>query len=75
LVVTTPNAEYNQLYPGLPSGSFRHSDHRFEWTRPDFQQWASQQAAAWNYTVEHRGVGERDDRFGTSTQMAIFRRA
>ncbi|WP_316255776.1 methyltransferase [Arthrobacter sp. A2-55] len=75
VVVTTPNAEYNQLYPGLACGSFRHPDHRFEWSRSDFQQWASEQAAQWNYTVEHRGVGEHDDKCGTPTQLALFRRA
>jgi len=75
VVVTSPNAEYNQLYPGLACGSFRHPDHRFEWSRSDFQQWASEQAALWNYTVEHRGVGEHDDKFGTPTQLALFRRA
>ena len=33
VVVTTPNAEYNALFPNLAAGAFRHPDHRFEWTR------------------------------------------
>ena len=36
VVVTTPNQEYNQLFETLASGSFRHPDHRFEWTRTEF---------------------------------------
>ncbi len=32
VVLTTPNAEYNVLLTGLAAGSFRHADHRFEWT-------------------------------------------
>ena len=33
VVVTTPNREYNVLFPGMQPGKLRHSDHRFEWTR------------------------------------------
>jgi 3' terminal RNA ribose 2'-O-methyltransferase Hen1 len=40
VVVTTPNAEYNALFPNLAAGAFRHPDHRFEWTRSEFQAWA-----------------------------------
>ena len=29
VVVTTPNAEYNTLFPNLAAGAFRHPDHRF----------------------------------------------
>jgi hypothetical protein len=32
VVVTTPNAEYNTLFPDF-EGPFRHWDHKFEWTR------------------------------------------
>lgn len=43
LVVTTPNAEYNVNFPdlkyGTPDASFRHDDHKFEWTRKEFQSW------------------------------------
>lgn len=37
VVVTTPNADFNVLFPTLKV--FRHWDHRFEWTRSQFQQW------------------------------------
>jgi 3' terminal RNA ribose 2'-O-methyltransferase Hen1 len=40
IVVTTPNAEYNVKFDTLPAGQFRHKDHRFEWTREQFQQWS-----------------------------------
>ena len=38
-VVTTPNSDYNVLFPDFP-GPFRHWDHRFEWSRREFQAWA-----------------------------------
>src|SRR5690606_25739396 len=40
VIVTTPNAEHNVLFPNLPAGKFRHPDHRFEWTRAEFRAWA-----------------------------------
>ncbi|WP_279402204.1 3' terminal RNA ribose 2'-O-methyltransferase Hen1 [Arthrobacter sp. JCM 19049] len=32
VIVTTPNSEFNELYPRLAAGTMRHEDHRFEWT-------------------------------------------
>ncbi|MDX6257312.1 MAG: hypothetical protein QOJ11_3646 [Frankiales bacterium] len=75
VVVTTPNAEYNVLYPLLSAGTTRHRDHRFEWTRAEFAAWATTTAASYGYTVRFLPVGVEDSRFGPSTQMAVFRRA
>jgi SAM-dependent methyltransferase len=38
-VITTPNAEFNVHFESLPAGKFRHYDHKFEWTRKEFQDW------------------------------------
>ncbi len=70
VVVTTPNVEYNVRYEGLVG--MRHSDHRFEWTRAEFQAWAARVAAAHGYTVAYRGVGDDDPEVGTPTQLALF---
>jgi 3' terminal RNA ribose 2'-O-methyltransferase Hen1 len=70
VVVTTPNVEYNVRYEGLTG--MRHPDHRFEWTRAEFQTWATRAAAAYGYRAEFRGVGDPDERHGAPTQMAIF---
>src|SRR6202035_3341535 len=40
-VLTAPHAEYNVKYETLPAGQFRHRDHRFEWTREQFQKLAN----------------------------------
>ena len=40
MIVTTPNVEYNVRFETLPAGKLRHKDHRFEWTRAEFQNWA-----------------------------------
>lgn len=73
VVVTTPNAEYNALYPTLAGGAFRHDDHRFEWTRAEFRAWAGAIAERHGYTVEYRSVGIDDPVLGPPTQLALFR--
>jgi 3' terminal RNA ribose 2'-O-methyltransferase Hen1 len=74
VIVTTPNAEYNALFDGLPPGSFRHADHRFEWTRAQFAAWAASAAAHHGYRAELSGIGPEDDRLGCPSQLAVFRR-
>jgi 3' terminal RNA ribose 2'-O-methyltransferase Hen1 len=74
IVLTTPNVEYNVRFEGLPSGSLRHRDHRFEWTRADFETWARRAAERSGYTVRFRPVGPEDPEVGSPTQMAVFSR-
>ncbi len=74
VIVTTPNADYNPLYPSLPAGRFRHPDHRFEWTRDEMRQWADGVAQRHGYVVEHRTIGDVDAAAGSPTQLALFRR-
>jgi hypothetical protein len=70
VVVTTPNAEYNVHYEGLTG--MRHTDHRFEWTRAEFQNWAIRTADAYGYQVTFREVGDADEKTGSPTQLAVF---
>ncbi|MBC8138811.1 MAG: 3' terminal RNA ribose 2'-O-methyltransferase Hen1 [Fibrella sp.] len=73
VLVTTPNAEYNDVWESLPGGAFRHDDHRFEWTRAQFEEWAGKVAARFGYTVSFIGIGDQDpDGRGTPTQGAIL---
>ena len=74
VVVTTPNREYNVLFPALEAGRLRHPDHRFEWTRAEFADWAGRVAEAWRYTVAFHAVGEVHAEHGAPTQMAVFQR-
>ncbi|MDX2970728.1 3' terminal RNA ribose 2'-O-methyltransferase Hen1 [Kribbella solani] len=73
VVMTTPNSEYNVLFQSLPAGKFRHPDHRFEWTRAEFEEWARGVASTYGYTVEFRPVGAVDPAYGAPTQLALFR--
>jgi 3' terminal RNA ribose 2'-O-methyltransferase Hen1 len=72
VVVTTPNVEYNVKFETLPAGKMRHKDHRFEWTRAEFQAWATSMATRFGYSVRFLPVGSEDQAVGSPTQMGIF---
>jgi len=74
VVLTTPNQEYNVMWETLPAGQFRHGDHRFEWTRRQFQDWGDQIGRQYGYSVRFLGVGPEDDAVGAPTQMGLFQR-
>jgi 3' terminal RNA ribose 2'-O-methyltransferase Hen1 len=74
VVLTTPNAEYNAVFETLPAGEYRHGDHRFEWTRAQFESWANEIAGRFGYEVRFEPVGPLDADRGAPTQMAAFSR-
>ncbi len=74
VVVTTPNVEYNVKFETLPAGKMRHRDHRFEWTRSEFQTWAAALGERFGYAVRFLPVGAEDAIVGSPTQMGIFTR-
>src|SRR5436190_4258090 len=49
VVVTTPNREYNVKFPTLQPDQFRHGDHRFEWSRAEFEAWSKAVAAKYAF--------------------------
>jgi hypothetical protein len=72
VVITTPNREYNATWPTLPAGRFRHPDHRFEWTRQEFEAWATSVAARYGYRVRFAPIGPESAELGAPTQMGVF---
>jgi 3' terminal RNA ribose 2'-O-methyltransferase Hen1 len=75
VVLTTPNREYNVMWESLPAGKFRHPDHRFEWTRQEFQDWANKVAAKHGYIVRFLSIGPENTDVGAPTQVGVFQRA
>ncbi|XP_060934147.1 small RNA 2'-O-methyltransferase [Limanda limanda] len=75
-IVSTPNCEYNPLLPGLRG--FRHSDHKFEWSRAEFKSWALKVCSEFGYEVEFTGVGQPasgyQESVGFCSQIGVFRR-
>jgi 3' terminal RNA ribose 2'-O-methyltransferase Hen1 len=74
VIITTPNAEYNALFPNLAEGAMRHPDHRFEWDRAEFRAWVSAIESRHGYRAVYSDVGEADPAHGAPTQMAVLTR-
>ena len=74
VVLTTPNREYNVVWESLPAGTMRHADHRFEWTRGEFKDWAEGVAERFGYAVRLLPVGPEATEVGAPSQMAVFER-
>ena len=75
VVVTTPNVEYNVRFERLPAGAMRHRDHRFEWTRAEFADWAAAVGERTATPCASVPSGEDDPEVGPPTQLAVFTRS
>ena len=73
VILTTPNAEYNVKWESLPAGKFRHSDHRFEWTRAEFEAWANDICERFGYSVRFLPIGEVDETVGAAVRWEFLR--
>jgi 3' terminal RNA ribose 2'-O-methyltransferase Hen1 len=74
VVLTTPNREFNSQWETLSADKFRHPDHRFEWTRQEFHDWATRITERFGYSVRFLPVGPEHANVGSPTQMGIFER-
>lgn len=75
VIVTTPNCEYNAVFENMESGQMRHADHRFEWTRREFKEWADRVCKSYQYDAEINGIGPVHEDLGSPTQICIFRKS
>ena len=75
VVLSTPNVEYNVKFETLPAGKLRHKDHRFEWTRAEFQAWARHIGERFGYDARFLPIGPEDTAAGSPTQMGVFTRS
>lgn len=78
VIITTPNKDFNEVFK-LPADKFRHWDHRFEWTRNEFNDWCEKIVSQYPYySFETQGICEGTEEqtllYGCVSQMAIFRR-
>ncbi|XP_056271430.1 small RNA 2'-O-methyltransferase isoform X2 [Pseudoliparis swirei] len=76
VIVSTPNCEFNPLFPG--NVGFRHHDHKFEWSRAEFESWALGVCLDYGYEVEFTGVGQpppdQHQSIGFCSQIGVFHR-
>jgi len=77
IIITTPNREFNVLFPDF-KGPFRHWDHKFEFTRAEFEAWSLDITKRYSdYNVTFHGVGEQppnmsEEDLGFCSQIAVF---
>lgn len=71
VIITTPNKEYNAVYD---LEELRHSDHRFEWSRAEFEEWGRGVAEKHGYKAAFEGIGEAHELHGSPSQMGVFTR-
>lgn len=87
LLVTTPSYTFNARFtsPDAPTSVrkgyrdptkrtdrvFRHSDHKFEWTREEFEEWVDQTAKEWGYEAFQTSIGRSTERdpYGRDTEL------
>jgi 3' terminal RNA ribose 2'-O-methyltransferase Hen1 len=74
VVLTTPNQEYNVMWDALTAGEMRHTDHRFEWTRAEFQAWANQIGSKYGYEAFFFAVGEEAEQVGAPSQGVVLQK-
>ena len=71
IIVSTPNREYNVLWDGFDKNKLRHNDHRFEWARAEFREWANS-LSRFGYSIRFVSIGPENPDHGSPTQAAIF---
>lgn len=74
IVITTPNAEYNVVWYTRRPHDRRHPDHRFEWSRDEFAEWAVKVGALFGYGTHIEPLGSIHPAWGPPTQIAVFDR-
>lgn len=77
LIVTTPNGEYNVNFPDLkyntPESVFRHDDHKFEWTRKEFESWYVSQGLLYAVQLmDAAELGAKKGQASTTTAPSIM---
>ena len=75
IVVTTPNKDFNPLIPKarLTPNGLRNPDHKFEFTRAEFSDWAHAFVDD-GYSVNLLPIGPADIEHGSSEQMAVLQK-
>ncbi|EGX47456.1 hypothetical protein AOL_s00083g392 [Orbilia oligospora ATCC 24927] len=56
-----PQVSSRRYYRAPHTYAMRHHDHRFEWTRQEFQTWGNTAAETFGYTVNYHGCGALHD--------------
>jgi len=85
VIITTPNSDFNVVFYDLEKDisqkrpKFRHWDHKFEWTRKEFEDWCSNLLCKYTHyeLVKFDGLGCAPEGYtdiGMCSQIAVFKK-
>ncbi|MMZ59470.1 hypothetical protein D1872_215080 [compost metagenome] len=67
-IITTPNYDFNQYYA---LNEFRHSDHKWEMNKNEFEKWIHDMFKETNYTLQFLNIGDSVDGVYTTQGVLI----
>ncbi|MGC6767357.1 class I SAM-dependent methyltransferase [Enterococcus sp. LJL128] len=73
MILSTPNKEFNHYY-SLAEDQMRHTDHCWEMTRLEFQQWIDKLVAKTDYTIDYLAIGDKVNGISTTQGVRILRK-
>ena len=68
-IISTPNFDFNVM---MGWERLRNTDHKFEWTKDEFEEWCSNCCELYGYEYEWVGCGLKNEIY--ATQFAVFKR-
>ncbi|HSX09721.1 MAG TPA: class I SAM-dependent methyltransferase [Candidatus Saccharimonadales bacterium] len=76
LIVTTPNRDFNTIYPPmlLCDNGLRDPDHKYEFSQQEFFDWAHLYAKRYGYTVDILPLGPANIIYGPAGLQAVFQK-
>lgn len=77
LIVTTPNKDFNSIYPPmlLCDNGLRDPDHKYEFSQQEFFDWSRHYAKHHGYSVDILPLGPAHIAYGPAGLMAVFQKS
>lgn len=76
LIVTTPNKDFNSIYPPmlLCDNGLRDPDHKYEFSQQEFSDWSHYYAKRYDYSVDILPLGPAHVAYGPAGLLAVFQK-
>jgi 2-polyprenyl-3-methyl-5-hydroxy-6-metoxy-1,4-benzoquinol methylase len=74
ILISTPNSDYNIYCTNLLDNGYRHPDHKFEWNKKKFLQWATSLCTKYNYALEYFPIGLIAQNNSAMSQLIRFKK-
>lgn len=78
VIVTTPNRDFNVYFAKSSTDElFRHPDHKYEFTRAEFEDWSTCVSLKYGYDLQYEGIGPHKiygTKNGCCSQGVLFTR-